>query len=572
MRLPKSLLLAVLILFSYNVNAKGMNISGLDSPIQKRFFKSALSDLNEQSEKIRNELKIEIKDLGLLKGNICRGGDQIFGKSFPKRKIIYINKHLLKYIKKDKKINCFHKSMQRQLLATLYHEFAHVYAYENPLLLEREYLDLAFVKKIERKMQTGRPGKNRVIYTNKNTSPARTPDIYEYKNIQEHFAVNFEYFMLDSTYSCRRPELFNFLSKKMNLHPKQNCLSNRAVVINGDSTLKVELVASRIKSISYLLAGEGEGVVSGFGHSMASLDYCVDSSCLNVQKIIVSFSAYSGDFGFSSWDGFVGNYPSKVHFSKMEDTLQDYNYFQNREIEEFPILFSDKEKERFLNMLLKIYWEYNGKYYFVSNNCAVELFKLFQFAKNEFDFFHEKIITPSGILEKLLLYNLVDKPNVKIYKSFLKAISGCEKLAINVAKYIELDVTHRREILLSRNNIDPICFYGMERAAYLTDLYHFNKEYSAKLMTTEDQEMRRQLSKVLEASRYLTYGIVPKEGYGIPLFNESVRMKKNLDKFKDQKQKSLQYVEAKFGYQKELNTLRAEVKKNYRIIIKKSKL
>src|SRR5690606_5781586 len=52
-----------------------------------------------------------------------------------------------------------------------------------------------------------------------NAQVARSPDPYELSNPREFVAVNFEYFLLDPSYACRRPSLARYLREHFDWAP-----------------------------------------------------------------------------------------------------------------------------------------------------------------------------------------------------------------------------------------------------------------------------------------------------------------------------------------------------------------
>lgn len=543
-----------------------INITGVSKLEHKSFIEKAVFDLGTAFLDKIGFIEISFKDLGPFPDDVCATSGVKWGMIKKSNNKIIINRNLLKYIDEDKKIDCFHKSMKKQLLSTIYHEVAHMYSFVTRMERNREYLFLSYTKKLSSTKRLGRRRVKRVKYINANKNPSRSPDLYEYEKLSEHFAVNFEYFLLDETYSCRRPGLFRFFSRELSLFPQQKCQADRSIVIDGDVENKVILDPKNVRSISYLLAGEGEGIVSGFGHSMAKIELCKNEDCSAVQEVVAEFNAYSGDFGYSNWKGLTGAYPSKISFKSLNNKLHEYNLFQQREVFEYPIKLDDEGKLRFVEQMLKLLWEYNGDYYFLTNNCADELFKLFQYAVNASEFYEERIITPNGILEQLIDYELVDPSVALEFKSFKQVVGACEKYNIDVSKFLKLTPSKREEFFNDRASLDPICSYAMEKTAYYKDLYMFKKRYSAKLREEESREFKVLFEKIFEADRYLLYGVQPKEGYGIPHKNETKKNDDLLKHYSRIKSDSLNELYKKTGYFESVDQIKKDSKQVLRVI------
>ena len=95
---------------------------------------------------------------------------------------------------------CQHGSTYRLAQATLLHEVSHVYDHLNHVSESPEFQVIAH----------RRNGKLLTRYT------GRSPDTYELSSAEEQFAVNFEYFMMDPEFSCRRPTFSQYYRRLWN--------------------------------------------------------------------------------------------------------------------------------------------------------------------------------------------------------------------------------------------------------------------------------------------------------------------------------------------------------------------
>lgn len=319
--------------------------------------------------------------------------------------------HMLEWNKSLRNLNCAHPTNHQYVKATIIHEIFHLYDNQKKLSKDKAYLNLAgFIAK-------GLILKNR---TNLNQLDARSPDRYEFKNASENIAVNFEHFIYDPTYKCRRPVYYEYLAEKLGSTPhlEFNCESNKKITMSSPSSLGKLMVRSldinRLYQVHYLFAGKGEAVMSRWGHSMFRLVMCapgkeVGPSCLNdlSHHIVISFRANIEDLKMDYVDGIKGEYPSMLFFLSLTSVLEEYTKGEFREVTSLPLSLTQDQKERFLLRSSEMYWSYKGKYYFFTNNCASESMNLLRVALNK----NDKVQT-KNINTPLAMYNYLVKSRI----------------------------------------------------------------------------------------------------------------------------------------------------------------
>lgn len=251
--------------------------------------------------------------------------------------------------------------------------------------------------------------------TKENAMKFRSPDQYELKNPQEHFAVNFEYFIFDKDYKCRKSSIYQFFKEKLEFdpYPETNCEIAYPIVNTGFSGNGFQyLDFKRLYSINYLQATEGTDVESKWGHSMLHLVFCsperveINSECnkdVNYH-IVVSFAAFINSIEMNLWKGISGGYPSHVFLSPLYQAIELYNKVELRNLESYPLKINYKQKESIFKRIIEAHWGYDNKYYFLSNNCSVETYNLiWPFIKDQMgDEFMNSITTPNGLKQLLL--------------------------------------------------------------------------------------------------------------------------------------------------------------------------
>ena len=341
-----------------------------------------------------------------------------------------------------------HGTVRREMLATVLHELTHIYdrsrlwsAAERPLIqrcirqndniglvglpdecrgqTERRFtlsddprlLDLAGWPQY-----VGRRGERE----QHNRQVARSPDIYETTNPKEFVAVNMEYFLLDQSYACRRPALYRYYQEHFGWAPaaKDSCAKSFAFLNAGNDFAKQPLGQvdpERVYAVDYLLAEANQNWVSRWGHSMLRLVICApgrprgpDCRLDLDQHLVLSYRAFVGDVQLSSWDGLVGKYPSRLFVLPLAQVIDEYTKTELRSLASVPLILSRTEIEQVVEHAAEMHWSYDGNYYFLSNNCAVESLKLLRSGSNNPQLIGLDSIVPNGLLEVLKGRGLAD--------------------------------------------------------------------------------------------------------------------------------------------------------------------
>ncbi|WP_419168876.1 DUF4105 domain-containing protein [Halobacteriovorax sp.] len=331
--------------------------------------------------------------------------------------------------------NCGHRNYLRKAQATILHELAHLYDLKyvrtdehksKARICEREKEDRNHVSSECRAVLSQERNRKSISGLHsffklanwkkgffkkktKNLSNKRSADSYEYENLDEHNAVNFEFFLMDKDYKCKRPSYYKFYSELLNHRPFEdnNCEIYSKIVLDDLKTVR-DINPDRVYRVDYLLASKGDSVISGFGHSMFRIVLCapfrkkVDENCLKdkLYHVVLSYRANVSDIKSDMLKGVFGGYDSVLFMLSFPEVLNEYNGGELRDLISQPIYLSKEEKRDFIHKVLETYWEYEGDYKFITNNCASESNELFQAAFPSSDFAHERVILPYSLLDK----------------------------------------------------------------------------------------------------------------------------------------------------------------------------
>ena len=252
-----------------------------------------------------------------------------------------------------------------------------------------------------------------------NNQLVRSPDSYELSSPKEYVAVNMEYFLLDPSYGCRRPALNQYLREHFGWAPQQNECAKTLPFINAGNDFARqplgEIDPERVYEIDYLLAEANQNLVSRWGHSMLRLVICApgrprgpDCRLDLDQSLVLSYRAFVNDVQLSSWSGLVGAYPSRLFVLPLNQVIDEYTKTELRSLASVPLKLSRAEVENVVRQAAEMHWSYDGNYWFLSNNCAVEGLKLLRSGSANPRLKDLDNIMPNGLLEVLKGRGLAD--------------------------------------------------------------------------------------------------------------------------------------------------------------------
>ena len=300
----------------------------------------------------------------------------------------------------------------RPALSALLHELAHFYdrTPQGRLSQDPRLLDLAGWQVSP--MRLG-------LRITRNAFSDRSPDRYELSRAVEFVAVNLEYFLLDPDYACRRPALYRYFSAHFDWAPPQSaCAAGQAFVQpdieDGESAL-LRIDPARVYAVDYLLAEANEQPMSRWGHSMLRLVICAPGRAPGPEcrldlrhHRVLSFRAFVDDVQISSWRGLTGSYPSRLFVLPLGQVIDEYTKVELRGLQSIPLRLDPSEIADLLERAAQLHWSYDGRYFFLSNNCAVETFKLLHDGVPRLAAQRLSSITPTALLRRLRKAGIAD--------------------------------------------------------------------------------------------------------------------------------------------------------------------
>ncbi len=244
-----------------------------------------------------------------------------------------------------------------------------------------------------------------------NAFTERSPDPYERHSPAEYLAVNAEHYLLDPDFACRRPALAAWYAAGIGTGPQTGCAGTVPLVQAGDTTGEaslLELDPQRVYAVDYLLAEGNDQLMSRWGHSMLRLVICAPGrprgpACrLDLaEHRVLSFRAFVGDVQISSWSGLTGAYPSRLFVLPLNQVINEYTQLELRGLQSVPLALAQDDIASLLERVGQVHWSYDGRYRFISNNCAVETGKLLQEGVPRWADPGLNRLSPGGLLRRL---------------------------------------------------------------------------------------------------------------------------------------------------------------------------
>ena len=379
----------------------------------------------------------------------------------------------------------------RAALAAVIHELAHFYdrTPQGGLSRDPRLLDLAGWQVSP--MRLG-------LRSSHNAFSDRSPDGYELASPVEFVAVNLEYFLLDPAYACRRPALYHYFAAHFGGEPPQAPCAPDFVYLqagaDADLPPLLQLDPERVYAVDYLFAEGNERPMSHWGHSMLRLVICAPGRArgpdcrLDLQyHQVLSFRAFVGDVQVSSWRGLTGSYPSRLFVLPLAQVIDEYTRVELRGLQSIPLQLDPAEIAALLERTARLHWSYDGRYYFLSNNCAVETFKLLHDGVPRLAGEHLASITPNGLLHRLERAGIADDSVLEDRDEALRLGYRFDALS---ARYQAMFDVARQALQLPQKRVqDWLDLPAGERAPWLA---RADLRASAALLLLEQAALRRQ--------------------------------------------------------------------------------
>ena len=381
----------------------------------------------------------------------------------------------------------------------------------------------------------------------------RSPDAYELKDPAEYLAVNAEHFVLDSTFACRRPALARWYQAHFGAPPslpQPQCAAAlpllQAESEEGAASL-LQLDPARVYAVDYLFAEGSAQPMSRWGHSMLRLVICKPGrvpgpDCrLDLEHHrVLSFRAFVGDVQISNWRGLTGGYPSRLFVLPLQQVVDEYTKVELRGLQSLPLRLHREEIASLLERTAQVHWSYDGRYYFVSNNCAVETAKLLQAGVPRLGEAGLAQLSPRGLKRRLVRLDALDERVLadrsaaqaqgyyfasardQYQQLFAVAAAQMALPARDVHGWLKLPARQRAPWLLQGDLRASAGLLLLEQAAQRRAELRARDVLKRQLLAAPDSAETRSLRALLEqGGQWLRPGTLLQDGgYGLPLADE----------------------------------------------------
>lgn len=519
--------------------------------------------------------------------------EQAYGRAGGKR--LELNRRLLPALTDgsaaEEKNNRPHGTVRRELLATVIHEVAHLYDRARLWSPDQHLLQGQCRQRASNLGQVGLPddcrgqtdrrftlsddprlldlagwpqrvGK-RGLREQDNAQLARSPDAYELTSPLEFVAVNLEYFLLDPSYACRRPSLHRYLREHFDWTPANaaDCTDDYPFLNAGREFGRTPLLSldpSRVYEVDYLFAEANDAWVSRWGHSMLRLVICApgrepgpDCRLDLDHHLVLSFRAFVDDVQLSSWDGLTGVYPSRLFILPLGQVIDEYTKVELRGLASVPLKLHPEEIRQLVERSAELHWSYDGDYYFLSNNCAVETLKLLRSGTARSNLVALDSIMPNGLLEVLIHRGLADASvlddtrealrlgyRFDSYRDRYQAMFAIlqERLSLpqdSVEQWLELDAVERQPWIDRADLRAAAALLLVEQAALRRQLLLAQDELKNRYLGGRGRDASLSkadgaLQEILANSGYLSRPaeLLDGHGYGLPQTREWTRLER----------------------------------------------
>lgn len=432
----------------------------------------------------------------------------------------------------------------RAALAAVIHELAHHYdrTPHGRLSKDSRLLDLAGWQ-----VSPARFGLRR----GRNDFSDRSPDRYELTSPIEFVAVNLEYFLLDPSYACRRPALHRHFAAHFGVAPPHGDCAPGFVYLQAGNDARqsplLQIDPERVYAIDYLFAEGNDDVMSRWGHSMLRLVVCAPGHArgpdcrLDLQHHqVLSFRAFVDDVQISSLRGLTGSYPSRLFVLPFDQVVEEYTQVQLRGLRSIPLHLQQGEIAMLLERAARLHWNYDGRYYFLGNNCAVETFKLLHDGVPRLAGQRLASITPTALLRRLRRAGIADTgvfddraeamrlgyyfaPASAHYQAMLDVVRQSLDLPqARVEDWLDLAPEQRQPWLQRANLRAGAALLLLERAALRRQELLARDELKRRLLgrgaAMDDAQARESLHEFLQLEGLLSRPatLLPDGGYGLP--------------------------------------------------------
>lgn len=197
---------------------------------------------------------------------------------------------------------------------------------------------------------------------------------------QKLFVKGLTSFINQSNFDCEQPIFARYFQHRFAAKTSSTACKGKVpfyVLSHHQGASPVWLDPRRVRAIHLLFAGNGEGMVSRFGHVALRLVVCpeidsTDEICdLNLtEHVVLGFGAHVNDMELDIIKALKGGYSAYLFAYPFIEAYQDYAISEFREIYSLPLIMNLEQREQMVRELAEIHWRFSDEYHFFSKNCT----------------------------------------------------------------------------------------------------------------------------------------------------------------------------------------------------------
>lgn len=159
----------------------------------------------------------------------------------------------------------------------------------------------------------------------------------------------------------------------------------------------------QVQRIDYVIAGQGGGLESMWGHSMFRLVLC-ESGQSNGQcslnknnHLMLQFGGLVNENSMNYLAGIVGGYQGEFNILPFDSHVQQYTHLENRTVYDYPLKLSKQQLDDFMLLIRQMVLSPQPNYSFLTKNCATQSLLLTSILLQK-NIFLYRITTPNALL------------------------------------------------------------------------------------------------------------------------------------------------------------------------------
>jgi hypothetical protein len=241
-------------------------------------------------------------------------------------------------------------------------------------------------------------------------------DQREFESLEKTLEANLERFASDPEYPCRRPLMYEYLSRKLGVD-KQPACSFATHILPEFSTEAFDLNPGEISEADFVFTAGSTSNRTHMGHVELRLVFCAgavdEAQCKDDPRrsVIVSYDAGASAYILSAWSAWrfiTKGYRGDFGLYTTDEMLREYTTLQFRPLFEVKLNLTQDELRRIALKALEDYWTHQGLFRFVSNNCVTALADFLVVARPGVKINRGRAFTPRMLARMLEKQNLTD--------------------------------------------------------------------------------------------------------------------------------------------------------------------